>query len=202
MTRAGDLAWCALSAPLLGPLFAIVAIAIYLEDGGPVVFRQQRLGRGRRPFSICKFRTLRGSRVTRVGAWLRRTGLDETAQWFNVLRGHMSWIGPRPLTAEDVARLGWSGPQHDPRFRLKPGVTGLAQLLAGTSSAWTRGVDRVYRRRRGPGLDAWIILWSVACCVIGKARGRRMLRRLRTLGRRKVASRQVATSESLYAGSS
>ena len=177
MTRGGDLLWCALSAPVLLLVAALVSLAIWLTDGRPIFFRQWRLGRGRRPFSILKFRTLRDGHTTGVGVWLRRTGLDETAQWFNVLRGEMSWIGPRPLTAEDVVRLGWDRPDHDPRFRLKPGMTGLAQLFAGTSSAWTRGIDRLYRRRRGPALDAWIILWSMACCVLGKARGRRLLRR-------------------------
>ena len=186
MSRAADLAWCAVSSPILLPLHALITMAIWLEaacvqDTAPVFFRQQRLGRNRRPFSILKFRTLLGSkpggRPTRVGGWLRRTGLDEIPQWLNVLRGDMSWIGPRPLTASDIVRLGWDRPPHDPRFRLKPGMTGLAQLLAGTSSAWTRGVDRVYRARRGMRLNAWIIFWSVACCVIGKTRGRRFLRR-------------------------
>lgn len=176
MSRAADLAWCTVSAPILLPLYGLIAVAIWLEDGRSVLFRQWRLGRHRRPFSILKFRTLRNGCATRVGGWLRRTGLDEIPQWLNVLRGDMSWIGPRPLTEADVARLGWDRPHHDPRFRLRPGMTGLAQLLAGTSSAWTRGVDRVYHARRGIRLNAWIIFWSVACCVIGKRRGRGILR--------------------------
>ena len=176
MNRAGDLACCALAAPLLLPLFTLIAIAIQLDDGGPVLFRQQRLGRDRRPFSICKFRTMRDERVTRVGAFLRRSGLDETAQVLNVLSGDMSWIGPRPLTGIDIRRLGWDGAAHDPRFRIRPGMTGLAQLLGGVGAAWTRGIDRLYRRRRGPALDLWIVVWSVAVNVMGKARVRQQLR--------------------------
>lgn len=176
MNRACDLLCCALSAPLLLPLFAAVALAIRFEDGGSVLFQQHRLGVNRRPFSIIKFRTMRDQNVTRVGAWLRRTGLDETAQVFNVLRGEMSWIGPRPLTDVDVQRLGWSGPQHDPRFSVRPGMTGLAQLYGGVGASWTRGIDRLYRRKCGPALDLWIVIWSVAINALGKARVRRVLR--------------------------
>ncbi|HWS27829.1 MAG TPA: sugar transferase [Xanthomonadales bacterium] len=121
MNRAGDLACCVLAAPLLLPLFALIALAIRLDDGGPVLFHQQRLGRDRNTFLIAKFRTMRGERVTRAGNWLRRSGLDETAQVLNVLRGDMSWIGPRPLTLADVQRLRWTGREHDPRFQLAPG---------------------------------------------------------------------------------
>ncbi len=176
MNRAGDLLACVLATPLLLPLFALIAVAIKLDDGGPVLFRQERIGRDRQPFSICKFRSMRNERVTRVGAWLRKSGLDETAQALNVLRGEMSWIGPRPLTAADLTRLHWCGPAHDPRFAIRPGMTGLAQLFGGIGSAWTRGLDRLYRHHRGPTLDLWIVLWSVAVNVLGKARVRKLLR--------------------------
>lgn len=182
MTRAGDLLWCGLSAPLLTPLFLLIALAIVLDDGLPVLFRQQRTGHGRQPFCIYKFRSMREQRITRVGYWLRRSGLDESAQWFNVLKGDMSWIGPRPLTAADIERLGWSRPEHAPRFSIRPGITGLAQLLGGKGSGWTRGVDRLYRQNRGPRLDCWIILWSLALNMLGKARGRRLLGRTRLAG--------------------
>ena len=176
MNRGSDLACCVLSAPVLLPLFALIALAIRLDDGGPVLFRQERLGLHRSRFLIFKFRTMRDQQVTRSGAWLRRTGLDETAQVLNVLRGEMSWIGPRPLTEADVQRLGWTGRQHDPRFRIRPGMTGLAQLYGGVGAAWTRGIDRLYRSRRGLALDLRIVFWSVAINLFGKARVRRALR--------------------------
>jgi len=78
------------------PAMTVVSIAILIEDGFPVIFRQQRLGRGRRPFTILKFRSMRDGRVTRVGAVLRGTGLDELPQFVNVLQGRMSIVGPRP----------------------------------------------------------------------------------------------------------
>lgn len=177
MNRVADLACCVLAAPLLLPLHTLIGLAILLDDGGPILFRQTRLGLSRRPFAICKFRTMREGRVTRVGAWLRRSGLDESAQVLNVLRGEMSWIGPRPLTPADTERLGWQHARHDPRYRLKPGMTGLAQLYGGIGAGWTRGIDRLYRARRGPALDLWIVLWSVAINLGGKPRVRRYLLR-------------------------
>jgi lipopolysaccharide/colanic/teichoic acid biosynthesis glycosyltransferase len=101
--RAFDLAGVAAGACLLWPVFAAVALVIVWEDGGPVFFRQERVGRGGRPFRIWKFRTMAGDRVTSVGAWLRRTKLDELPQLLNVLRGEMSLVGPRPELARYVA---------------------------------------------------------------------------------------------------
>ena len=177
MTRTADLFWCALTAPLLLPLCLLLGVAIWLDDGRPLFFHQERAGRSRVGFTIYKFRTMRENRVTRIGAWLRRSGLDETPQWFNVLVGEMSWIGPRPLTPTDLERLGWDQPQHDPRFSIRPGITGLAQLLAGVNGGWTRGVDRIYRMRRGWSLNTRIVVLSVMICVVGKQRVRWVLHR-------------------------
>src|SRR5437868_5048041 len=99
------------------PIMSIIAAAILVEDGGPVLFRQERLGRDRRAFTILKFRSMRDGRITRVGRILRATGLDELPQFVNVLRGEMSAVGPRPLTDSDVKRLGWTAPRHHFRWR-------------------------------------------------------------------------------------
>jgi lipopolysaccharide/colanic/teichoic acid biosynthesis glycosyltransferase len=136
--RIFDRLMCVLSTPILLPVFALIACAILLDDGTPVLFLQQRVGRARKVLGIYKFRSMRGEKVTRIGQLLRVTGLDETAQWFNVWRGDMSWIGPRPLTKKDIARLGWDHAAHDLRFSLRPGMTGLAQLYGGVSASWTR----------------------------------------------------------------
>jgi len=95
------------------PAMAVIAGAILLEDGWPVLFRQERLDRRRRPFTILKFRSMRDGRITRVGRMLRATGLDELPQFINILRGDMSAVGPRPLTGSDVTRLGWMAPRYD-----------------------------------------------------------------------------------------
>src|SRR2546428_1734832 len=87
------------------PAMTLVSLAILLEDGLPLFFRQERLGEERRPFTILKFRSMRDGRITRVGRILRSTGLDEVPQFINVLRGEMSAVGPRPLTEADTARF-------------------------------------------------------------------------------------------------
>src|SRR5215471_2653805 len=99
--RALDLMGAGAACLVFGPLVAAIAAATVIEDGGPAFFVQTRLGRNRRPFEILKFRSMRDGRVTRVGGWLRRTGLDELPQFVNVCRGDMSVVGPRPLTAGD-----------------------------------------------------------------------------------------------------
>jgi len=98
---------------------AAISAAVWLEDGAPILFRQTRLGLDRRPFTILKFRSMRDDKVTRIGGLIRATGLDELPQFVNILRGDMSAVGPRPLTAVDAARLGWTTPDYDFRWRIR-----------------------------------------------------------------------------------
>lgn len=151
-----------------------VAAAILLDDGGPVLFRQARLGRGRRTFEIVKFRSMRDGRVTRVGRTLRATGLDELPQFLNILRGDLSAVGPRPITEDDARRFGWIGPSAAPRWRVRPGLTGLAQL-AGRSPGEFLRLDRCYARRQSLALDCRIIAMSFIVNLVGKSRARRLL---------------------------
>lgn len=157
------------------PVQAIAGALIVAEDGGSPIFRQRRLGKGRAPFEIVKLRTMRDERVTRVGRWLRATGLDETPQFYSVLRGDMSIVGPRPLTQADVTRLGWDGPSHDARFAVRPGITGLAQVVGGRSARHSRALDALYARRASVGLDLWLIGVSFGMNLAGKKRVRRWL---------------------------
>lgn len=158
------------------PIMAVIAVAIALDDGRPVLFRQPRLGYRRRPFEIFKFRTMRGGQVTLVGRILRATGLDEIPQFLNILRGDMSAVGPRPLTAADVARLGWDDTRFDFRWSCRPGLTGLAQLLGGSADDNALVLDRVHAQRWSPLLDCQLIAWSFAVNAFGKARIRAWLR--------------------------
>src|SRR2546428_4862632 len=130
------------------PAMTLVSLAILLEDGLPLFFRQERLGEERRPFTILKFRSMRDGRITRVGRFLRHTGLDELPQFINVLRGEMSAVGPRPLTAADIARLGWNTRRYDDRWRVPPGLTGLAQLVGSETSRTSLRLDRLYLARQ------------------------------------------------------
>ncbi len=166
---------------LIAPLLAVIALAIRLDDRGPVLFTQIRLGRARRPYRIFKFRTMRDGAVTRVGSVLRRTGLDELPQLFNVLRGEMSLIGPRPLTAADVVRLAWD--RDLPRWQVRPGISGLAQIHAGTGARLSRFLDDRYvachARGRWAGLDLQIAMLSTLMVLFGKRTVREGMRRRR-----------------------
>ena len=157
-----------------GPIMLAIALAIRLDDGGPVLFRQPRLGRGRRVFHIVKFRSMRDGRVTRVGALLRATGLDELPQFLNILRGELSAVGPRPVTDADARRYGWTGPSAAPRWRVAPGLTGLGQL-AGRSPGESLALDRWYARRQSLALDCRLVAASFAVNALGKTRARKLL---------------------------
>jgi len=158
---------------VFAPAMGVIAAAVLLDDGGPVLFRQERIGYRRRPFQILKFRSMRDGRITRVGRLLRATGLDELPQFVNILRGHMSAVGPRPLTRDDVDRLGWTGAEFDFRWMCRPGLTGLAQLLGARADADALVLDRVHANGWSLSLDCQLIAWSFAVNAFGKARIRR-----------------------------
>lgn len=182
--RAFDISFALIGCNVFAPFFLIASALIKLDDGGPVLFRQERVGRGRRRFSILKFRTMRKGKVTRVGAWLRATGLDETAQFLNVLRGDMSMVGPRPLTQADIERLGWTRKEHDSRWDVNPGITGLAQLFGPKLARGTLRFDKLYAAKRSAWLDTQLIAASFVVNIVGKQRTRGWLRKLRAVRRR------------------
>ncbi|MGV3570255.1 MAG: sugar transferase [Ramlibacter sp.] len=166
-----DLVVAALGLLLAAPLLLLVAAAIVLESGGPVLFRQQRMGRGGRPFGIYKFRSMvrdaaaigpyhtdpGDPRITRVGRILRRTSLDELPQLFNVLTGDMSLVGPRPdVPAQQAlyAPADWAL-----RCSVRPGITGLAQatLRSQATPQQRLELDLRYVRERSLWLDLRIL---------------------------------------------
>jgi len=177
--RLFDLAGSAAGLLVFSPLMAVAAAAIVLDDGWPVLFRQERVGWKRRAFTILKFRSMRDGQITRVGRILRATGLDELPQFINVLRGEMSAVGPRPLTEADVIRLGWTAPRHDFRWRVLPGLTGLAQVTEAGSGRQSLCLDRRYVSRQNLALDARLVAISFAINALGKHRVRQLLVRPR-----------------------
>ncbi len=137
--RAFDLAMSIAGLVMFAPSLTIISLVILILDGRPILFRQERVGRRRRLFSICKFRTMKNgassasaisiagdSRVTHVGRWLRQFKLDELPQLWNVLRGEMSFVGPRPDVPGYLDQLGGEASEL---WELRPGITGPATLL-------------------------------------------------------------------------
>ena len=176
--RAFDVVGACAGLLVFAPAMTVVIPAVLLDDGGPVLFRQPRLGLRRRPFFILKIRTMRDGRVTRVGRILRATGLDEIPQFINILSGEMSAVGPRPLTESDVQRFGWTGSEFDFRWETRPGLTGLAQIVGPESREAALELDRSYTRRWYPWLDCQLIALSFAVNVFGKARVRKLARQV------------------------
>ncbi|RMD99424.1 MAG: hypothetical protein D6812_11645 [Deltaproteobacteria bacterium] len=165
------------------PLTLLLMLLIPLESRGGPFFRQCRVGREGRPFTLWKFRTMRpGSeptpeeiwqplspddpRITRLGRWLRCTGLDELPQLWNVLLGEMSLVGPRPALPEQVAAYT---PEEGERLRVKPGITGLAQIEGRDRIPWERRIeiDRAYVARASLTLDL-TILWKTIGFLLGE----------------------------------
>lgn len=154
----------------LSPLLALTATAIRVEDGGPAIFKQDRVGRDGRPFTIYKFRSmpitatdipsgdLQTPPITRVGSLIRRTNADELPQLWNILKGDMSIVGPRPpLPAQtDVV----SGRRANGSLGLRPGLTGLAQVNAydGMPATEKTRLDGEYGKKISFRIDAGIIL--------------------------------------------
>jgi lipopolysaccharide/colanic/teichoic acid biosynthesis glycosyltransferase len=171
MKRVLDIVVSSLVLLSLFPLMAVVALAIRLEDGGPIIYRQRRVGRHSRGYDLLKFRSLRVHNtpaeqlgqvredhplVTRVGRVIRRFKIDELPQLCNVLRGDMSLVGPRPTLPEQVAR--YSGFERR-RLLLRPGMTGWAQVNGNTQLAWPERIalDIWYLDHRSLWLDLTIL---------------------------------------------
>jgi lipopolysaccharide/colanic/teichoic acid biosynthesis glycosyltransferase len=171
------------------PLLVIAAIAVFLDVGSPVLFWQQRLGRGGRELQIYKLRTLRlpfdwkgqpipeERRISRIGRALRMIRIDELPQLLNVLVGDMSLIGPRPLLAQDQ-------PSNSAiRLAVRPGITGWAQVNGGAKLSATEkaALDAWYIRNASPLLDLRIIGMTVLSLVRGDRRSEKALAQARSL---------------------
>lgn len=140
-----------------------IAYRIFREEGRPVFFRQMRIGQGGRSFLFWKFRTMTPEgRVTRLGGYLRSTALDELPQLFHILKGQMSFVGPRPLIPEELRQLdGIPGSRR--RLGVRPGLTGLAQLKGTKVPDPAERIrwDVAYIDRMSPMLDLRILAESI-----------------------------------------
>ena len=178
---------------IFAPLWIVITLLILIEDGRPALYTQKRIGHHLRPFTILKLRSMRNDRITRIGHWIRKTGLDETLQFINVLNGTMSLVGPRPMTRENLERLNLY--QEDlPRFRSLPGITGMAQLYAGRGIKVTNLLERRYLEQQSIFLDSAIVLLSFMVNIFGKRRIGSWLNSLRHWQRRKRSARIASLS--------
>ncbi|PJZ58517.1 sugar transferase [Leptospira barantonii] len=165
-----------LALALFSPILIGVGLFILLIDGRPVFFLQDRLGLFKKPFRIFKFRTMHNGEITKLGFWLRRTGIDELPQIWNILIGDMSIVGPRPLTSYDTDRLRWNEKFHEVRWSVRPGITGLSQLYSGLGSRISFCFDRSYLKLRSFSLDLRIVLLTFVMNLFGKNRVRDRLK--------------------------
>jgi lipopolysaccharide/colanic/teichoic acid biosynthesis glycosyltransferase len=180
----------------LGPVMLAVAVAVFMQDGGPPVFAHRRIGRGGRYFHCLKFRSMaidaerrlnellasdpqaraewdkdhklrNDPRITRLGAFLRKSSLDELPQLFNVLKGEMSLVGPRPIVDAEVVKYGRRFASY---CAVKPGITGLWQVSGRNDTTYRTRValDCVYARRRNLLLDGFIIAATVPAVLLRK----------------------------------
>lgn len=199
LKRAFDATLAAAGLVASAPLWAVFAAAIKLEDGGPVFFKQDRVGLGGRTFDALKFRSMRPDaealtgalqatendpRVTRVGRFMRATAMDELPQLWNILRGDMSFVGPRALRPGEI-EAGSDGrltrledvPGFEHRIKVRPGLTGLAQVYAPRDVPRRQKFryDRLYVNRRSWRLDLQLLLLSFWISVLGtwEVRGRK-----------------------------
>jgi lipopolysaccharide/colanic/teichoic acid biosynthesis glycosyltransferase len=190
--RALDIALAGAGLMASSPLWLVVAVIVKLQDGGPVFFRQARIGLHGRHFRVLKFRSMvpdaearsgalqavKGDpRVTPFGRFLRGTALDELPQLWNILRGDMSFVGPRALMPGEI-EAGGTGelvpienvPGFEGRCAVRPGLTGLAQVYAPRTLPRQRKFryDRIYIRKQSLCLDAWLILQSFWISLRGR----------------------------------
>ncbi len=171
MNRVADVSLASLALALTSPVLALAALAVKLEDGGPVVYRQRRVGKDGDEFELLKLRTMvvgaetmgaghavdhGDERITRVGRILRRLSIDELPQFWNVLRGDMSLVGPRPTLAYQVERYT---PRQHRRHEVRPGITGWAQIGGRATLPWPQRIelDIWYIDNRSPWLDLKIL---------------------------------------------
>ena len=186
--RIFDIMVCLIAIPFFGMIMGIIALAIYLDDPGPIFFRQQRTGKGGKRFGMFKFRTMvknaeelkvkyahlnehtwpdfkitNDPRVTRVGAFLRKTSLDELPQLLNVLKGDMSLVGPRPTSFAASTYSLW----HTERLEVIPGITGLWQISGRKELDFDDRLrlDIEYIRRQSFWFDIQILIGTVLAVI-------------------------------------
>lgn len=178
--RVVDIFFSAIALILLAPLMGIIALLVRLSSPGPVIFRQERIGKNGRPFIIYKFRTMYvdaekdgpalsrdgDPRITPIGRWLRKTRLDELPQFWNVLKGDMSLVGPRPERKFYIDQIVQQAPEYKQLLKTRPGITSLGMVKYGYASSVKEMIERmrydlIYMSNRSLLLDLKILLYTI-----------------------------------------
>lgn len=187
--RGFDIFISALCLILLSPLYLLLAIAVYCSSKGPVLYRQERIGLHGNPFTILKFRTMQvgaetgdpqlsndnDPRITSVGHILRRYRLDELPQFWNVLRGDMSMVGPRPERAYFIEKIQQEAPYYCLLYKIRPGLTSWGPIKVGYTDTIQKMVDRlnydiVYMENMSVRLDIKILFYTIGVILDGKGK--------------------------------
>ncbi len=186
--RVMSIAFSALGLLLTTPLMALIAVALKLDSKGPVIFRQKRVGQDGRLFDLYKFRSMQvdadadgkfrpaqenDDRITRVGGWIRRTRLDELPQLYNILRGDMYFIGPRPFVPFQEHELAEKIPFYRQRWSVRPGATGWAQINYGYCATLEDNTEKLaydlfYIKNMSLGLDLLIAFRTIKVLLLGR----------------------------------
>ena len=186
--RVGDFLLATISLLLVSPLMLLIYIMVRCEDGGPAIFRQERIGRFGRPFNIYKFRSMtvdaekngpqlcshkKDERLTRIGKFLRKHHLDELPQLWNVLCGDMSFIGPRPERKFYIDQIMERAPRYKNLYQIRPGVTSYATLYNGYTDTMEKmlrrlDMDLYYLEHRSWWFDARILGKTFIKIIFGR----------------------------------
>jgi sugar transferase (PEP-CTERM system associated) len=190
MKRMFDILVSVIILALTMPIMLIAAVLIRLEDGGPVFYSQERTGRGNRPFKVHKFRSMginaekggkpqwaaqNDPRVTRVGDFIRKVRIDELPQLWNVFKGEMSFVGPRPERPFFVEQLSADIPYYNVRHSIKPGITGWAQVRYGYGASVEDAVQKLqydlyYVKNNSLFLDILVLIDTMKVVLFGSGR--------------------------------
>ena len=186
--RVSSMIWSAAVLILASPLMALIALAVRLDSDGPAIFRQKRVGQHGKTFTLFKFRTMvygidqgedyrpaekADSRFTRLGKLLRRTRMDELPQLFNILRGDMHFVGPRPFVPNQEKECVELIPYYSQRWAIKPGATGWAQVNRGYNLTIEDNKDKLaydlfYIKNISVGLDLLILFTTIKILLLGR----------------------------------
>lgn len=159
----------------LSPFILFVMLLILVIERENPVFIQERIGYKKDPFLVYKLRTMKDGGITKIGRVLRKSGIDELPQLFNIAMGEMNFVGPRPLTQADIDRLQWNSDFHDKRWSVRPGITGMAQLVNVCDADISLKNDFEYIAKRSWWLDLKLLFRSALVPLIGKTKTKKLI---------------------------